>query len=828
MLSPAIHLPSGKIRKVSEDTVNALWNELRYAVRSFSRRPGFFAACVGTLALAIGANTAIFTVVNAALLHPLPFKDPGQLVLLWQADSKQGIDHFAVSLPYFDGWREQNQVFEEVAAFSGQNFDLTGRSAPERVSGTLVSTNFFHLLGIQPVLGRIFLPEEDEPNRLNVAVISYELWQRRFGGERAIGGQILTTDTASYRIVGVMPPNFRFLASADLWIPLGKKAESLHIPSNFPSKVLATIAPLNVVARLKPHVALSQAQGNLDTITQRMQSAFASPWQARIVSLSDEVVGPRLHRILLVLLAAVGFVLLIACVNVANLQLIHITNRQREMSTRIALGATRRKLIQQLLMEGGLIAVVGSIAGLLIAFGVMRAVGALIPIDILGSRPFTMDGNVLVFTFCLSLLCLVIFGTVPALRVSYPALNGSLKEGSSNLSQGVQQRRLQRAVVISQVGFASVLLIAALLMVKDLYHLSLIDLGIDPHNVLTMGVSLSEIRYAGTQKQRAFFDEAINRLRGLPGVQEVGLVSFLPLQGVTWQWSFSIEGRANQTYPVNYRVVNGEYFRAMRIPLVKGRFFAQGDSPSAPDAVIINQAMAKQFWPNQDAIGQRMRMGDRTANVPWLSIVGIVADVKEVDLTGQPKPVFYVPYLQNPQSSMAFVIRTATDPSNIVSAAREQILAMDPNQPLYDIRTMEQVFSASTASSRFNVLLLSFFAGIATVLALIGIYGVIAYSVNQRSHEIGIRMALGARRAQIINMIMGQAAILVLIGLGIGLLVASGLTRFLSSLLYDVKPFDPAVFLLVLIPLFVVALLASFLPVRRAIKVDSIAALRHE
>ncbi len=809
--------------------MNALWSELRYAVRVLFKRPGFFVASVVTLALAIGANAAIFSVVNAVLLHPLPFNESDQLVLLWQADSKRGIDHFTVSLPYFEGWRDQNHVFEQVAAFAGKDFDLIGQSGPERVAGTLVSANFFSVLGVQPALGRAFLTEEDEPNHSNVAVISHDLWQRRFGGATRLAGQVLTTDRTSYTVVGVMPPKFRFLNTVDIWIPLGKKAESLHIPSNFPPKILAAITPLKVVARLKSHIALNLAQADVDTITRGMQSAFASPWQARIVHLSDEVVGPKVRRILLVLLAAVALVLLIACANVANLQLIHITNRQREMATRVALGATRRKLIWQLLAEGGVIAMLGGIAGLLLAFGAMRAVGASIPIDILGAQRVAMDSHVLVFTFCISLLSLGMFGTIPALRISGPSLVSSLREGSFNLSQGTQQTRFQRAFVISEVGFASVLLIAALLTVKSLYHLSSINVGIDPHNVLTMGVNLSQVRYPGSQKQYAFFDEASNRLRGLPGVQEVGLISFLPLEGVTWQWSFSIEGRENQTYPTNYRVVSGDYFRAMRIPLVQGSFFAPVDSASASNVVIINQAMAKEFWPNQNAIGQRIKMGDRTAvAVPWLSVVGVVADVKEVDLTDQPKPVFYVPFLQSPQSSMAFVIRTAKDPSSIVSPVRELVSAIDPNQPLRDIRTMEEVLAISTASSRFNMLLLSIFAGIATVLAFIGVYGVIAYSVNQRSHEIGIRLALGARRTQIIGMIMGQAAVLILIGISIGLLAASGLTRFLSSLLYDVKPLDPAVFLLVSLLLSFIALLASFLPVRRATRVDQMAALRYQ
>jgi putative ABC transport system permease protein len=808
--------------------VKTFWNELNRIARLFRRKPAFFAACTITLALALGANAVIFSVINAVLLHPLGFEKPNQLVLLWTADRKQGIDHFGVSLPYFEGWRNQNHVFEQIAAFAGQNFDLIGQSEPERVSGAMVSANFFNLLGTQPVAGRTFLPEEDNPHHSNVAVVSYELWQRRFGSETRLAGQTLATGKTNYTIIGIMPAKFRFLGAADIWVPLGAKAESLHIPSNFPPKILATIAPLSVVARLKPGVALSQAQVELKTITSGMQSAYASPWESQIERFTDVVVGPKVRRILLVLMAAVVVVLLIACVNVANLQLIHVVDRQREMAIRVALGATRQKLIYRLLAEGGIIAFTGGAAGLLIAFAGAKMLAASIPGNILGASSIAVDSRVLLFTLVATLFSLAIFGIIPALQVSGHNLTGSLREGASNLSLGVQQRKLQQTFVISQVGFASVLLVAALLMMKDLYHLSLIDLGIDPHNVLTVGISLSEVRYSDSQKQHAFFDTARERLKKLPGVTEVGLVSFLPLEGITWQWSFSIKGREDQMYPANYRVVDGDYFRAMSIPLRKGQFFGPANYVLGPDEAIINEAMAKEFWPAQDPIGRFIRMGDRTANVPWLSIVGVVADVKEVDLTGQPKPVFYVPYGQSPQPSMALVIRSETDPTNLISAVRRQILQIDPNQPVHDIRTMEDVLSSTTATSRFNMQVLIIFAGIATILALTGIYGVIGYSVDQRVHEIGIRLALGARQTQIIGMIMAQAAILILLGIGIGLLAAAGLMRFLATVLYEIKPFDPAVFLFVLLLLSAMALVASFLPLRRINKLDYMAVLRYE
>ncbi len=805
-------------------------NSLRYALRVLSRRQGFVLASVLTLALAIGVNTAIFSVVNGVLLRPLPYKNPGKIVLIWQADSKRGIDHFSVSLPYFQGWRENNHTLGQISAFAGITLDLTGKSGPERVSGTLISANFFSLLGVQPALGRTFSVEEDGQNHTSIAVISHELWQRRFGSKTDIVGQALTTDTASYTIIGVMP-RFQFLNPADVWIPLGRNAESLHIPGNYPAKLLVNVTPLNVVARLKEGVTLGQAQDDITAVTRGMQTEFGSRWQSRVVALEEELVGTKTRRILLVLQAAVGLVFLIACANIVNLQLTHLTSRQKEMATRVALGATRKAVFSQLLTECGIIAFTGGVLGLLVAFTALRLSLASLPTEMGGPQHVEVNGRVLLFTLGLSLLSIPLFGAVPVLRVFHSNLVDSLREGLSNTSSGGRQRRLQSLFVVSEVALASVLLIGSLLTVKSLYRLSAIDLGIDPQHVLTMGVNLSPARYRGPEKQSAFFKELYDQIQTIPDVHKVGATSFLPLTGLSWQWTVSVEGNEGaliHTYPANYRVVDRDYFSAMGVPLLQGREFSAEDSISAPNVVIVNEEMAKQLWPNQSPIGKRMRMGDRTATVPWLSVVGVVANVKEVDLTDQPKPVFYVPYQQNAQASMVLVIKTIGNPANVLEPVRQHILALDANQPVHDIRTMEEVLSNSTASSRFNMLLLTAFAGLATLLALVGIYGVIGYFVNQRAHEIAIRLALGARRPQITIMMLRQTVALIVMGICSGLLLATGVARLLANLLYEVKASDPAVFFVVALLLFAVACLAGFLPLRRTSRIDPVVSLRYE
>jgi putative ABC transport system permease protein len=805
-------------------------NEFRYALRVLYRQPAFALSSIITLALAIGANTAIFSVIHAVLLHPLPFKDSSRLVTLWQSDPKRGADHFPVSVPYFKTWQERNRVFDGMAAFAGANFDLTGATGPERVSGTLVSANIFTVLGTEPMLGRAFLPEDDEPSRLNVAVISYELWQRRFGNITSPVGQMLTTDSATYTIVGVLPRGFRFTGPSDVWVPLGKNAEALHIPGNFPARILAMITPLQVVARLKPGGSLQGAESDIGAITSSLRKDLGSPWQSNIISLKDELVSPKNQRVLFVIQAGVGLVFLIACVNVANLFLAYITNRQRETAARIALGATRKRLVLQLLSESFVLSLCSGLLGLLIAYLLIHFLGTYVPSDIIGTQEIGIGLGVLVFTLAISLLTIPIFGAIPAFRISRPNLAEILREGMFNISPGSRNRRLLGAFVVSEVALAMVLLIATLLTVKSLQRLSAVNLGIEPRNVLTVGISLSKTRYPQPEKQYNFFREVLDQTASLPSVQETAMINFLPLQGLTWQWSVAVEGYGDpsRTYPTNFRVVAGDYFKAMGTPLVEGRAFSSADFNFGANVVILNQAMARQFWPNENPIGHRIKMGDQSASAPWLSIVGVVANVKEVDLTDLSKPVFYVPFRESAQLGMTLVIRTSTDPTAIVPAVRAKIQAIDPDQPVHDIRTMETVLSSSLAPSRFTMLLLSVFSGIAIVLAVVGIYGMHAYSINQRRREIGIRLALGADRSEITRMILRRALFLISLGIGAGLFIAAGLMRFLATLLYEVKPFDAAVFAVVSILLSLVALLTAYLSAQRASTIDPGTALRYE
>lgn len=805
-------------------------SELRYALRVLYRQPAFALSSIITLALAIAANTAMFSVINAVLLHPLPYKDSNRLVTLWQTDPKRGVDHFPVSIPYFKTWQARNQAFDGMAAFAGTNFDLTGPAGPERVSGTMVSANFFAVLGTEPMLGQTFRPEDDEPNKSNVAVISYELWQRHFGNVTSPVGQTLTTDSAAYTIIGVLPRNFRFIGPSDVWVPLGKNAEALHLPGNFPARILAMITPLQVVARLKPGTSIKGAENEISAITDSLRKDLGSPWQSTIVVLKDELIPPKTQRILFVVQAAVGLVLLLACVNVANLFLAYITNRQRETAARIALGAARQRLILQLLSESLVLSLCSGLLGLVIAYLLIHFFGTYIPPGIIGTREIGIGFGVLVFTLAISLLTIPTFGAVPALRISRPNLAEILREGLFNISPGSRNRRLLGSFVVSEVAIAIVLLIATLLTVKSLQRLSAVNLGIRPHNVLTAGITLSNTRYAQPEKQNTFFHEVLDQTASLPSVQKTAMVSFLPLQGLNWQWSVSVDGYGDpsRTYPTNFRVVAGDYFKAMGIALVEGRSFSSADFNLGANVVILNQAMARQFWPNQSPIGHRIKMGDQSASVPWLSVVGVVADVKEVDLTDQPKPVFYVPFRESPQLAMTLVIRTSADPSAIVPAVREKIRAIDPDQPVHDIQTMDAVLSSSLASSRFTMMLLSVFSGISIVLALVGIYGMHAYSINQRRREIGIRLALGADRSEITRLILRRALFLISLGTGIGLFIAAGLMRFLSSLLYEVKPFDATVFTAVAIVLSLVALLTSYLSARRAAAIDPNTSLRYE
>jgi putative ABC transport system permease protein len=809
--------------------------DLRYGVRMLGKSPGFTAVAVLALALGVGANTAIFSVVNTVLLRPLPFKDSGRLVLLQEGIPKLGVRAIPVCAPDVLDYERQNHVFEELGAFRTTSYDLSGLGEAERVRAARVSAGLFPLLGVQPALGRVFAREEDQPGHL-VAVLSDGLW-RRFGADPGVVGRTVALDRKPYTIIGVMPPRFEFplrgpqfhSEPAELWLPMAFTPEELRVRGdNFNN---------SVIARLKPGVTLARANADVMAIARRIQELFPPDvrkdfnLEASVVPYREQVVG-GVRTLLLVLLGAVGFVVLIACANVANLLLTRAAARQKEIAIRTALGASRLRLVCQLLSESALLALLGGALGLLLAYWGTDLLVAVIPGSIPRSQEIAVDLQVLGFTLALSLATGLVFGAGPAVAATRTRVNETLKEGGRGSAAGVHRSRLHGALIISEVALALVLLAGAGLLVRSFIHLRETDPGFRPQQVLTMSVSLAPSKYAQPEQVRAFFQRLLERLQSQPGVKAVGAGTDLPLEG-SWLRAFSAEDRPEPEagkFPVIYHTaVRGDYFEALGIPLKRGRYFSEQERPEAPCEVVLSESMARRFWPGEDPIGKRLKWGARQTETPWLAVVGVVGDVKQAALEVETQPHTYEPYWQaEHRRTWQIAVRAAMAPSALTSAVRAQVRALDPEQPVTRVRTMEQVISTSMAPRRLNMFLLVVFASAATLLAAIGIYGVMAYSVTQRTHEIGVRMALGARRGDVLRMVIRQGMTLVLIGVGIGLGGALALTRVLASFLYGVKPTDPLTFAAVSVLLAAVALLADYIPARRATRVDPMIALRYE
>ncbi len=813
--------------------MTTLLQDLRYATRMLAKNPGFTMVAVLTLALGIGANTAIFSVVNAVLLKPLPYQDAGRMVMVWEQNPERGWYRNIVSAANFLDWRKQNDLFTQIAAADPQkSFNLAGTGRPEEVWGEQVTTNLFTLLGVKPFKGRDFLPEEDRPGGPRVVILSHGLWMRRYGGDAALVGKQISLNNESYTVVGIMPAGFYFPPfwrewAGELWVP----GLNLSNPERTAHQYLA-------VARMKPGVSMSQAQAEMDTIARRIvqQAPDDKGWGVGLVGLREQAVGET-RRPLLVLFGAVGFVLLIACANVANLMMARSAARQREIAVRMALGANRARLIRQFLTESLLLALLGGTLGLLVApwaIGILEAVSDISALGLWGGAGLadvTVNGGVLAFTMFISLATGIVFGLAPALGASTPDMNQSLKEGGRGGSEGVHRHRLRSGLVISELALALILLAGAGLMIRTLLLLGRVDLGFDAHNVLTMRVPLLGPRYKEPRAQAEFFAELLERVKTFPGVQWASVSRGLPVEG--WEgWGFVTEDNPspppNETPDANYQVVGPDYFRAMGIPLREGRFFTGGDTPASARAVIVNEELARKQWPGQNPIGKRLRVGEK--NRPWLSVVGVVGNV----LTEWPDThffrEFYLPYTQYPWdlAPRDLIVRTALNPSTVAAAVRREATALDKDQPVSDIRTLEQVVGVAVGPQRFAMMLLGAFAALALVLASVGIYGIMAYAVSERTHEIGIRMALGADRGSVLGMVVGQALMLSLVGAGIGLAGALGLTRLISGLLYGIGPTDLLTFCLAPLVLVAVSLFASYLPARRATKVDPMTALRCE
>jgi putative ABC transport system permease protein len=807
--------------------VETVIQDVRFGVRMMIKNPTFTVVAVIALALGIGANSAIFSVVNTVLLRPLPYKDPDRLVMVWEDDSRHGYPRDTPAAANYIDWRDQNRVFEGMAAMTDQSFNLTGSGEPERIDGQRVSANLFPLLGVEPQLGRAFVPEEDQPGANHVVILSHGLWQRRFGSDAGIIGKSLTLNGDSHTVVGVMPPQLRFPSPEDeLWVPVAfAPREAANRGRHY----------LNVVARLKPGVTLQQAQAEMSAIAARLQQQYPeqnAELGAAVVPLHEQAVGD-IKPALLVLLGAVGFVLLIACANVANLLLARAAVRQKEIATRVALGASRLRLVRQFLTESVLLAALGGGVGLLLSAWGVRLLKAFIPQDISQVKSITLDARVLGFTLLISLLTGLIFGLAPALQASALNLNETLKEGGRDSAAGSRGNRIRGLLVVAEVAVSLVLLVGAGLLINSFLRLRSVDPGFRSDNLLTMSIVLPQLKYPDHARRAAFYDDLLNRVEALPGVKSAAVTSQIPLLRQGDSIGITIEGRPEpspgQKNIVVTRVVSPHYFQTMGIPLLRGRQFAEQDKADSPGVAVVSEAMARRYWPGEDPMGKRICPGKPESPEDWITIVGVVKDVRQFELNADPKPQMYLSYAQAGFfAPRHLVVGTGGAPRSLASSVRATVWGIDRDQPVSDITTMEDVLSDSVARQRFSMLLLGVFAALALVLAAVGLYGVMSYSVAQRKHEIGIRMALGAQTADVLKLVIGQGLKLVSVGVGIGLAAALVLTRVMSSLLFGVSATDPATFATISLVLLGAGALASYLPARRATKVDPMIALRYE
>jgi len=814
--------------EIGLDPMETLLHDLRYAVRILTKNKAFTLVAVFALALGIGANTAIFSVVNAVLLRQLPYPLPDRLVMAWETE-KSGAPTL-VSPGNFADWSEQNESFQQIAALRGWDANLSGVDEPERFRGAMGTARLFEVLGVAPMLGRTFSHDEDQPGSNRVVVLSYGLWKQRFGSDPQIVGRTVTINGIARAIIGVMPAHFRLPI-----VTIGKSSEQTEIwtpwvmDSSYRKR--RDVGQLLVIARLNQGATVEQARAELSAISYRSNPTPAADQrlEAQVVPLHQSLVGD-VRPALLLLLGAVAFVLLIACANVANLLLARGAARQKEMAIRAALGAGRRRMIRQLLTESTLLALTGGVIGLLFALWSIDALVALSPADLPRLEDIGIDLRVLGFTLVVSLLTGVVFGLAPAWQSSRTDLNKSLKEGDGTSTAGFGRRRLRNLLVISELAVAVVLLVGAGLMIKSFVRLINVDAGFDAQNVLTLAVSLPGAKYPESEHQRAFFQQLILRMESLTGVRSAGAVSAVPLTGWQNKTSFAIDGRREMSQTEELHAASPGYFEAMGIPLLRGRTFTEQDQINAERVVIVSEGLAHRYWLAEDPIGKRIQLGG-DVHEPWRTIVGIVGDIKQSGLDSESTREYYISYLQDTwgmTSDMTVVMRTVDNPLSLVSGARSQVRALDKDLPAYNIRTMEELRAVSAASRRFQMILLGSFGALALLLAAVGLYGVMSYSVTQRRHEIGIRMALGARSRDVLKLVVSQGLALTVAGVILGLIGSFALSRLIASLLYAVSPTDPSTFIVVPLLLGAVALLACYLPARRASKTDPMIALRYE
>jgi putative ABC transport system permease protein len=799
--------------------METLLQDLRYGLRMLARNPGFAAVAILTLAFGIGANTAIFSVVNAVLFRRLPYRDADRLVQVWPVNLKQGTEG-GVPFPNFFDWRDRNVSFKGMAAYSPKTLVIRVGQEPEQIMDAAVTPNLFPLLGVKAILGRTLLPEDDRPEVSPVVLVGHNLWQRRFGSDPGFVGKMLYLDGKGFTVVGIMPPGFRFpedFGEPQIWAP----ASILY------SDIMTSRSTglLKVVARVRSDVKFSQAQAEMESISLQLEQQYPESntgWTVRLIPLHEEMVQ-KSRVALLLLLGCVVFVLLIACVNVANLLLARASTRQKEIAIRTALGASRPRLVRQYLTESILLGLLGGTAGLLMASWSMNLLLAAIPETVPRAKEIAIDWQVCRFTLGISILTGILFGLTPALRGSKLNLNESLKAGGRTGAAGADPTRIQNLLVVSELALSLVLLIAAGLLMKSFWRLHQIQPGFNPENVMVVSLTLPDYKYAKQEQQLLFYDRTLERIKSLPGVRSVGISTVVPLGGSRSRQGIPVKGLSQEIFVADDRAISPDYFQVLSIPLIKGRTFTERDRVGTSPVLIVNETMARSLWPGQEPIGKRIEFGSG-----FHEVVGVVGNVKHLGLSEESGPEMYMPYAQQPAPWINFVIRGTGDWTKLAAVVRKQIWAIDGDQPISRITSLEHLLYRSLSAPRFSTLLLTIFAFVACALAAVGIYGAISHFVARRAHEIGIRMALGAQPTDVLRLVVGQGSRLVLAGIVIGLSAAFVLTRILSSLLFGVTATDPLTFTVVSLLVTAVALLNCYIPARSATRIDPITALRNE
>ncbi len=812
--------------------MQSLVQDLRYAIRHLLKNPAFTLVAVIALALGIGANTAIFSVVYGVLLRPLPYAEPERLTLLWTKLDKIGLEQNWVSEPEVLDFREQSQLFESFGVFTDTTMILTGDGEPEQLSSAQVSANFFSVLGTPVQAGRDFAPEEEKPGAARVAVLSHGFWQRRFGGDPAILGSTIRLSGNPTTVIGILPQSFALMlpkdahaaTDIDVWLPYAVDYAQQERGSH----------GLTVIARMKPGVTLAQAQEEMNAIAAHLYPLYytTTGFEVKVVSLHGDIVK-KMRPALLVLLVAVGFVLLIACANVANLLLARAATREREIAMRAALGAGRSRLIRQLLTESLFLAILGGALGLVLAVWGIDVLLSLAPPDLPRIGDVRVNLGVLLFTLAATTVTGLLFGLVPALRASKINLTTALKDGGRGVAGNLTSQRLRSLIVIAEIALSLVLLVGAGLMMRSFLRLNQVDPGFDAHNLLTMKVSLPRAKYKEGAQAINFYQQLIEKIQALPGIESAAAISQLPLSNDYWSGTLTFDGvtanaeRGNQaSFEVDQRTITPEYFTTMKTPLIEGRFFTAHDLRDEPRAAIIDETLARRLWPNASPIGRRLTFGQFPDKPDfWIEIVGVVKHIRHHNLEADLSEQVYYP---TPFSRMTLAIRTTSEPQNFVASVRQAVQSLDPDQPIYHIRTMDELMARALAPARFTLLLLVLFAAVAAVLAMVGIYGVMAHNVAQRTPEIGVRMALGAQRGDVLRMVVWQGMKLALPGVGIGIVAASLLTSLMETLLFGISATDPLTFAVIALILMIVALAACFVPARRATKIDPMIALHYE